>query len=79
MLGDISSQYILTYIAFLVLVPLSWWLLFRTSFGMNTPCRRGESGSHRCCRSEIFRLRYLVLALGGEVMAIGGAFLSFSN
>jgi len=31
---SILKQYALTYVAFLVLVPLSWWLLYRTSFGL---------------------------------------------
>jgi ABC-type uncharacterized transport system permease subunit len=33
-LGPIFQQYLLTYITFLVIVPLSWWLLYRTSFGL---------------------------------------------
>ena len=33
-LGPIFAQYLLTYIAFLVVVPLGWWLLFRTNFGL---------------------------------------------
>ena len=78
-LGDISSQYILTYIAFLVLVPLSWWLLFRTDFGMNIRAVGENPEAIDAAGLNVFRLRYLVLALGGGLMATGGAFLSLSQ
>ena len=78
-LGDISSQYILTYIAFLVLVPLSWWLLFRTSFGMNIRAVGENPEAVDAAGLNVFRIRYLVLALGGGLMATGGAFLSLSQ
>src|SRR3989304_289507 len=32
--GEIFHQYGLTYIAFLVVVPLAWWVLQRSSFGL---------------------------------------------
>jgi general nucleoside transport system permease protein len=78
-LGDIFNQYLLTYIAFLVLVPLSWWLLFRTSFGMNIRAVGENPEAVDAAGLNVFRIRYLVLALGGGLMAIGGAFLSLSQ
>jgi simple sugar transport system permease protein len=78
-LGDITSQYLLTYIAFLVLVPLSWWLLFRTSFGMNIRAVGENPESVDAAGLNVFRIRTLVLALGGALMATGGAFLSLSQ
>jgi hypothetical protein len=32
--GGISEQYLLTYITFLGIVPLAWWVLYRTNFGL---------------------------------------------
>ena len=32
---EILSQYVLTYVAFLVVVPLAWWVLMRTTLGLN--------------------------------------------
>jgi general nucleoside transport system permease protein len=78
-LGGIFSQYLLTYIAFLVLVPLSWWLLFRTSFGLNIRAVGENPEAVDASGLNVFRIRYVVLALGGGLMAIGGAFLSLAQ
>ena len=78
-LGDIASQYLLTYIAFLIVVPLSWWLLFRTSFGLNLRSVGENPEAVDAAGLNVFRIRYLVLALGGGLMAIGGAFLSLGQ
>ncbi len=78
-LGDITSQYLLTYVAFLVLVPLSWWLLFRTTFGLNIRAVGENPEAVDAAGLNVFRTRYLVLALGGALMAIGGAFLSLAQ
>ena len=78
-LGDIASQYLLTYIAFLIVVPLSWWLLFRTSFGLNVRSVGENPEAVDAAGLNVFRIRYLVLALGGGLMATGGAFLSLAQ
>jgi simple sugar transport system permease protein len=78
-LGDIASQYLLTYIAFLVVVPLSWWLLFRTSFGLNVRSVGENPEAVDAAGLNVSRIRYIVLALGGGLMAIGGAFLSLAQ
>lgn len=78
-LGDIFSQYFLTYAAFLVLVPLSWWLLFRSSLGLNIRAVGENPEAVDAAGLNVFRIRYLVLAIGGGLMAIGGAFLSLAQ
>lgn len=78
-LGEISSQYLLTYLAFLILAPLSWWLLFRTSFGLNLRSVGENPEAVDAAGLNVFHIRYLVLALGGGLMAIGGAFLSLAQ
>jgi simple sugar transport system permease protein len=79
LLGEIFNQYLLTYFAFLVLVPLSWWLLFRTSFGLKIRAVGDNPEAVDAAGLNVFRIRYLVLALGGGLMAIGGAFLSLAQ
>lgn len=79
LLGDIFSQYLLTYVAFLVLVPVSWWLLFRTSLGLNIRAVGENPEAVDAAGLNVFRIRYLVLALGGALMAAGGAFLSLAQ
>jgi len=78
-LGEIASQYLLTYIAFLIVMPLSWWLLFRTPFGLNVRSVGENPEAVDAAGLNVFRIRYLVLALGGALMAIGGVFLSLAQ
>jgi simple sugar transport system permease protein len=78
-LGDILNQYLLTYIAFLVLMPLSWWLLFRSTFGLDLRAVGENPEAVDAAGVNVFRIRYLVLALGGGLMATGGAFLSLAQ
>ena len=78
-LDDIFSQYLLTYIAFVILVPLSWWLLFKTTFGLNLRSVGENPEAVDAAGLNVFRIRYLVLALGGGLMATGGAFLSLGQ
>jgi simple sugar transport system permease protein len=78
-LDEIFGQYLLTYIAFILLVPLSWWLLFHTSFGLNLRSVGENPEAVDAAGLNVFRIRYFVLALGGGLMAIGGAFLSLAQ
>jgi simple sugar transport system permease protein len=78
-LAPIFSQYPLTYVAFLLLVPLSWWLLFRTTFGLAVRASGENPEAVDAAGINVFRIRYAVLALGGALMAIGGAFLSLAQ
>ena len=78
-LGDgIFAQYALTYIAFLVLVPLAWWLLMRTRFGLDVRAVGENPEAADTAGINVFRTRYLALMLGGALMAIGGAFLTLA-
>lgn len=77
--GPILKQYLLTYIAFLVLVPAAWWLLYRTSFGLNLRVVGENPEAADAAGVNVFRTRYLALTLGGALMAVGGAFLSLAQ
>ncbi len=79
LLGTILNQYLLTYIAFLGIVPLSWWLLHRTTFGLHIQAVGENPEAVDAAGLNVFRIRYVVLALGGAMMAIGGAFLSLGQ
>ncbi len=78
-LGQVLNQYLLTYLAFLVLVPLSGWLLFRTTFGMQVQAVGENPEAVDAAGLSVSRIRYGVLALGGALMAVGGAFLSLGQ
>lgn len=78
-LGPIFSQYLLTYIAFLALVPLSWWMLYRTNFGLAIRSVGENPEAADAAGINVFRVRTVALAIGGALMAVGGAFLSLAQ
>ena len=78
-IGTITQQYLLTYIAFLVIVPLAWWMLNRTSFGLNIRAVGENPEAVDAGGVNVFRVRYAALAIGGGLMAAGGAFLSLAS
>lgn len=77
-LGPIFEQYLLTYIA-IALVPLVWWVLYRTSFGLHLRAVGENPEAADAAGINVFRIRYLSLAIGGGLMAAGGAFLSLAQ
>lgn len=70
-----SGQFLVTYIA-IFLVPLTWFLMFRTKFGMrvriigNNPYVASTSGI------QVNRYKYLCMLLCGILSGLAGAFLS---
>lgn len=78
-LGPIFKQYLLTYIAFIVVIPLAWWFLYRTSFGLQLRAVGENPEAADAAGVNVFQTRYAALAIGGALMAIGGAFLSLAQ
>lgn len=77
-LGPITEQYALTYIAIL-LIPLFWWLVYRTSFGLQIRASGENPEAADAAGVNVFRTRFIALALAGGLMAAGGAFLSLAQ
>jgi len=77
-LGPIFEQYTLTYIAF-ALVPVAWWLLYRTSFGLQIRAVGENPEAADAAGVNVFLIRYLALAIAGGLMGAGGAFLSLAQ
>ena len=74
----ILAQYALTYIAIL-LVPLVWWILFRTNFGLDVRAVGENPEAADAAGVNVYRTRYIALAIGGGLMAVGGAFLTLAQ
>ncbi|NOX62645.1 MAG: ABC transporter permease [Chloroflexi bacterium] len=77
--GQVFKQYLLTYIAFLILVPVAWWVLYRSSFGLNVRAVGENPEAADAAGVDVYRTRYAALAIGGALMAVGGAFLSLAQ
>jgi simple sugar transport system permease protein len=79
LLEPIFKQYLLTYLAFVVVVPLAWWVLYRTSLGLQLRAVGENPEAADAAGVNVFRIRYLALVIGGILMATGGAFLSLAQ
>jgi len=78
-LGPIFKQYALTYIAFIILIPLATWILYRTSFGLKLRAVGENPEAADAAGVNVFVTRYSALVIGGALMAVGGAFLSLAQ
>lgn len=78
-LGQISDQYLLTYITFLVIIPLAWFVLYRTKYGLHIRAVGENPEAVDAAGVNVYFVRYSVLAIGGGLMAAGGAFLSLAQ
>jgi simple sugar transport system permease protein len=74
-LGPILQQYLLTYAAFLLITPLAWWLLYRSTLGLEIRAVGENPEAADAAGINVFRTRYVALLLGSGLMAVGGAFL----
>ena len=76
--APLFKQYGLTYVA-LALVLVTWWVLRRTTFGLNLRAVGQNPEAADTAGVNVFRVRYAALMIGGALMAVGGAFLSLAQ
>lgn len=77
-LGTLFAQYGLTYVAFLVVVPLAIWVLGRTPLGLSIRAVGEDPEAADSAGIPVARVRYIALMIGGALMAVGGAFLTLA-
>ena len=77
-IGTVANQYGLTYLAFLVVVPVAWWVLARTPLGLSIRAVGENPEAADVAGISVFRIRYVALMIGGALMAVGGAFITLS-
>ena len=71
----ISGHSILVYIAFL-LVPLTWWVLYRTRFGLRLRAVGENPASVDTAGISVVQLRYVSVVICGVLCGLAGAYLS---
>jgi simple sugar transport system permease protein len=76
-IGAVSNQDILTYIVYLLL-PLSWFYLYRTRNGLNLRAVGENPQTSDAMGINVGRVRYVYTIIGGMLVGIGGAHLSLS-
>jgi ABC-type uncharacterized transport system permease subunit len=75
---DVLSQYVITYVGFLLVVPLAWWVLMRTTLGLNIRAVGENPEAADAAGVSVARTRYLALLIGGALMGVGGAFFTLA-
>ena len=71
----ISGHTILVYVAFLC-VPLTWWVLYRTRFGLRLRAVGENPASVDTAGVSVTRMRYAAVAICGILCGIAGAYLA---
>ncbi len=74
----VASQFLLTYLTFLVIVPAAWYALRATGMGLKLGAVGENPEAADAAGISVARVRYAALAIGGALMAMGGAFLSLA-
>lgn len=74
----VFNQHWLTYVGFLILAPLIWWLLRSSGIGYRITAVGESFEAAEVAGISVNRTRYMALAAGSACMAIGGAFLTLA-
>ena len=77
-LGTILSQQLLTYVA-LGLVPVVWWVVYRTRFGLDMRAVGENPEAADAAGLNVYVIRSMALVIGGALMGLAGAFLSLAQ
>lgn len=73
----ISEHFLLTYLAF-ALVPFTWWVLYRTRFGLRLRAVGENPGAVDTAGISVTRMRYLGVLCCGILCGFAGAYLSMA-
>ncbi|WP_323716801.1 ABC transporter permease [Paracoccus aminovorans] len=71
----ISGHSVLVYLAF-AMVPLTWWVLYRTRFGLRLRAVGENPASVDTAGVSVTRLRYAAVLICGALCGIAGAYLA---
>jgi simple sugar transport system permease protein len=71
----ISGHTALTYVA-LAAVPLSWWVLYRTRFGLRLRAVGENPSAVDTAGVSVERLRYMALVIAGVLCGLAGTYLA---
>ncbi|MBL0375197.1 ABC transporter permease [Rhizobium sp. KVB221] len=73
----LSGHFLLTYFAY-AMIPVTWWILYRTRFGLRLRAVGENPGAVDTAGISVVRLRYMAVLLGGVFVGLAGAFLSMA-
>lgn len=74
----ISGHNLLVYLALLA-VPLAWWVIYRTRFGLRLRAVGENPAAIDTAGISVFGLRYRAMMIGGVLCGFAGAYLSTAH
>ena len=74
----ISGHYLLVYVAF-AMVPVTWWVLFRTRFGLRLRAVGENPAAVDTAGISVTRLRYSAVMITGVLSGIAGAYFAIAQ
>jgi ABC-type uncharacterized transport system permease subunit len=74
----ISGHNLLVYVAFLS-VPLTWWVLYRTRFGLRLRAVGENPNAVDTAGISVVRMRYAAMVICGLLTGLAGAYLSIAQ
>lgn len=76
--AGVLNQHWMTYVAFLVLAPATWWILRSTGPGYRLHAVGESFDAAEVAGISVNGTRYLALVVGSALMAVGGSFLTLA-
>ncbi|MFJ3900637.1 ABC transporter permease [Streptomyces sp. NPDC090025] len=73
--GLVTNLSLLTVVAIL-LVPLTWWVLWRTSFGLRLRSCGENPVAAESLGVNVYKYKYIAVTVSGGLAGLGGAFLA---
>ncbi|MFH9722663.1 ABC transporter permease [Streptomyces sp. NPDC017254] len=73
--GLVTNLSLLTLVA-LLLVPATWWLLWRTAFGLRLRSCGENPVAAESLGVNVYKYKYIAVAVSGGLAGLGGAFLA---
>lgn len=77
-LAPITNQYLLTYIG-IAMIAVVWWVIGKTRFGLQIRAVGENPEAADAAGLNVHAIRTWALAIGGALMAVGGAFLTLAQ
>ncbi|CAN5284176.1 ABC transporter permease [soil metagenome] len=77
LLRGLSSGINIFVIMAVLLIPFSWWLLWRTAFGLRLRSCGENPWAADSLGVPVYRMKYIALLISGAMAGLGGVFLVF--
>ena len=78
-LPDFYNRISIATIVALALVPICWWIMYKTPFGLRIRATGENPDAAETAGVNVIRLRYIAVTISGVLAGLGGAYLSIGQ